>query len=95
MSSALMGLSPRDDGFIAGTIAALGVITSMDCGVTWREVVQAAGVHQVLVFALLEDGDWEWAGFKQYAEVELDKAAVSKARAEVRRIKAKAKRAKQ
>lgn len=90
-----MQLPARDEGFIAGTVAALGVITVMDCPVTWRQVVEAAGVHEVLVFALLEDGDWEWAGFKQYAEVELGKAAVSKARAEVRRIKAKAKRAKQ
>ena len=80
----------RDEGFNAGTIAALGVITAMDCPVTWRHVVEAAGVQEVLVYALLQDGDWEWAGFKRYAHIELGSAAVAKARAAARRIRAKA-----
>ena len=70
----------RDEGFNAGTIAALAVITAMDCGVTWAEVVRAAGTQQILRHALTNEGDWEWAGFKKYAVKELGSAEVAKAR---------------
>lgn len=75
----------RSEGFNQGTIAALGVITAMDCGVTWGEVVRAAGTQEILRHALTEEGDWEWAGFKRYAKNELGRAEIAKARRAVKR----------
>jgi hypothetical protein len=74
----------RDEGFTDGTIAALGVITAMDCPVTWAGVVRAAGTQNVLRRAIAQEGDWEWAGFKKYAVSELGRAEVAKARRAVR-----------
>lgn len=88
-----MATDEFNTGFNAGTIAALAVVRAMDCGVTWREIVEAAGTHQVLVHALTNEGDWEWGGFDHYAKRELPVSAVKKARAEARRLKAKALRA--
>lgn len=81
-----------NDGFNAGTIAALGILHAHDDPVAWREIVEAAGTHSVLVHALVEGDDWEWAGFAKYAKEELGQAAVSKARATARRIKRRAAR---
>lgn len=70
----------RDEGFNAGIVAALAVVKVMDCGVTWAEIVRAAGTQQVLRHALREEGDWEWAGFQRYAVAELGREEVAKAR---------------
>lgn len=61
----------RNDGFNSGTVAALGVITAHGDGVIWAEVVQAAGMREVVRHAKKNQGDWAWAGFKQFARAEL------------------------
>jgi hypothetical protein len=57
----------RDEGFNAGTIAALAVLAAHDSEVQWREVLHAAGEAQVLYHAAhVEPEDWKWAGFSRY-----------------------------
>lgn len=70
-----------DQGFNAGTVAALAILRAHDDPVAWREIVEAAGAHQVLVHALSNEGDWQWAGFEAYAVAELGQSTVDKARA--------------
>lgn len=63
----------RTLGFNAGICVALQVVTSMDCGVTWREIVTAAGKKKLLDYAAhVEPEEWELAGFKQYAMSEMN-----------------------
>ena len=63
----------RDLGFNAGICVALQVVTSMDCGVTWREIVTVAGKKELLDYAAnVEPEEWELAGFKQYAMSEMN-----------------------
>jgi hypothetical protein len=71
-------------GFNAGTIAALACVHAQDCGVLWGEIVRAAGTQQILIHALSNEGDWEWGGFAHYANHELGRAEVAKARRVVR-----------
>lgn len=70
----------RDEGFNAGTIAALAVVRIMDCGTAWGEIVRAAGTQGVLRHALRNEDDWKWAGFDHYAINELGRAEVARAR---------------
>jgi len=61
----------RDD-FLQGVCVALQVVTSMDCGVTWREIVRAAGEDEILQYAAVtEPEEWGLAGFSRYAAQEL------------------------
>lgn len=61
----------RDD-FLQGVCVALQVVTSMDCGVTWREIVRAAGEDEILQYAAVtEPEEWDLAGFSRYAAQEL------------------------
>lgn len=65
-------LSPPRDDFLAGICVALQVVTSMDCGVTWAEIVQTAGVDDLLRYAaFVEPEEWQLAGFAKYARSEL------------------------
>ena len=64
-------VAERDD-FLAGVCVSLQVITAMDCGVTWAEVVRAAGEDKILRYAShVEPEEWELAGFEKYALREL------------------------
>ena len=61
----------RDD-FLAGVCVSLQVITAMDCGVTWAEIVRAVGEDKIIRYAShIEPEEWELAGFKKYAMQEL------------------------
>ena len=70
----------RDEGFSMGTIAALAVVYGHDRPVIWREIVQASGTQEVLQHAMVNEGDWEWGGFKKFAVSELGQAEVDRAR---------------
>lgn len=63
----------RNLGFNAGICVALQVVTSMDCGVTWREIVTVAGKKEMLDYAAnVAPEEWELAGFKTYAMSEMN-----------------------
>ena len=89
-----MATAEYNDGFNGGTIAALAILYAHGEPVAWREIVEAAGTHEILVHALTEEGDWEWAGFAAFAVSELGQNTVTKARATARRVRAKKARAK-
>ncbi|MEB8476705.1 hypothetical protein [Acidithiobacillus ferriphilus] len=56
------------DEFLAGVCVALQVITSMDYGVLWGELVQTAGQDSLLQYAAFTEPDeWVLAGFQKYA----------------------------
>lgn len=60
------------DDFLLGVCVALQVVTAMDCNVTWREIVNTAGVEDLIRFAtVIEPEEWELAGFSRYAKQEL------------------------
>lgn len=64
-------ITERDD-FLQGVCVALQVVTAMDCGVTWREIVKTVGKEAILQFAAHDEPEeWELAGFKRYARTEL------------------------
>ncbi len=84
-----MATTEYNSGFNGGTIAALAILYAHGEPVAWREIVEAAGVHEILVHALTNEGDWEWAGFQKFAKAELGQPAVTKARAAARRILAR------
>lgn len=69
----------RDEGFTAGVISALGVVTSHDQGTLWGEIVNANDHTKLIQLAKSEGEDWAWAGFERYARRELGSAVVSKA----------------
>jgi len=74
----------RDD-FLKGVCVALTCVTSMDCGVTWREIVTTAGVDELFNYAaFIEPDEWELAGFAKYAMQEFERGKPRKrlARAE-------------
>lgn len=61
----------RDD-FLAGICVALQCVTASDDGVLWREIVRTVGVDEALHYAAhVEPDEWELAGFRKYARVEL------------------------
>jgi hypothetical protein len=68
-----------DDGFCAGTIAALAIVYSAGQEVTWGEIVRAADTQAILRHALTNEGYWEWAGFARLARRELGDDAVDTA----------------
>jgi hypothetical protein len=60
------------DDFLHGICVALSCVVSMDCGVTWAEIVRTAGLEDLLQFAaFVEPEEWELAGFAKYAMAEL------------------------
>lgn len=62
---------PERDDFLQGVCVALQVIR-LNCAVTWREIVEAVGVDQMLNYAaFIEPDEWELAGFKMHAKSEL------------------------
>lgn len=57
----------RDEGFDAGTVAALAILRAHDSETQWFEVLQGAGEARVLYHAAhVEPDAWKWAGFAQY-----------------------------
>ncbi len=58
----------RDEGFTAGTIAALAVLALHDQETIWRDVLRAAGQQDEVIYyaAHIEPEDWEWGGFAHY-----------------------------
>ncbi len=55
------------DNFYAGVCAALQIITNMDNGVIWYEVVNAVGPDRISHYArVTEPDEWEMAGFSKY-----------------------------
>lgn len=63
-----------DDAFLHGVCVALSVVTAMDCGVTWAEIVTTVGEDDLLYFAAhTEPEEWKLAGFSKYAKLELGK----------------------
>lgn len=72
----------RDQGFSAGTVAALAVVHGMGHAVCWGQIVRAAGAQAILQHALGNEGDWAWAGFSKLAEQELGADEVRQARVE-------------
>jgi hypothetical protein len=68
-------VKPERDDFLQGICVALQVVTAMDCGVTWSEIVRSAGIDDLLHYAtFVEPAEWELAGFARYAKVELHRA---------------------
>lgn len=65
---------PEPDEFLLGVCVTLGIITSFDAPVIWAEIVNCVGVDQLLHYAAhVEPAEWELAGFKKYARIELNR----------------------
>lgn len=74
-----------DDDFLLGVCVALQTVTSMDCGVTWRQIVESVGVDDILYYAAwIEPEEWELAGFARYARRELRRGQPPKGRPPLR-----------
>lgn len=64
--------SKKGDPFMQGVCVALTVVRGMDCGVTWGEIVQAAGVSEFLHYVTkVEPEEWELTGCDTYVEAKL------------------------
>lgn len=71
-SGTLPDAADASDDFLHGICVALTVVTSMDCGVTWAEIVRTAGENDMLQYAaFVEPEEWVLAGFAKYALGEL------------------------
>lgn len=65
--------------FFAGICVGLQVLTAQDEGVAWGELVRACNVDDLLQYAAhVEPDEWELAGFKKYANLELGKRKPAK-----------------
>ena len=65
-------VAPEGDPFLQGVCVALQAITAHGDGVIWREIVEAAGVDELLQFAAhIEPEEWELAGFSAFAKAEM------------------------